>query len=117
MAKSLISLLDNDPSEDRSVFLNKCAEQNIEVFTLSRYSIENYYTIKALKKVFGSKVTVEDDHEIIHEIPLKKQNIGNLSLKRKDYPLKIAKAMNWEDIRNNDLGEFVLRVETIVNGS
>lgn len=51
---NVAALVDSDPgsSVQRTRFIRKCQDNGIKVHKLERYSIENYFTADALKKVF-----------------------------------------------------------------
>ncbi|CAG0938181.1 hypothetical protein BROC_00136 [Candidatus Brocadiaceae bacterium] len=104
----LIGLIDNDPESGpiRKRFKENCDKYSIEVHKLEKYSIENYFTIRALKEVFGAQL---DEHfaEIRPDLKLEKQ-IG-FNVKNKSH--RLAKTMTIEEIRDTDLYEFFEKVQ------
>ena len=54
----LLALVDRDPGSDkvRRRFIGKCNTSGVQVKMLSRYSIENYFSPRALREVFGSQL-------------------------------------------------------------
>lgn len=104
----LIALIDKDPgsSKTRKRFKENCEELNIPVIQLKRYSIENYFTVEALRKVFGENIP----KEIVDIKPDKSidEQIG-FNVKRSNR--QIAQAMSIDDIKKTDLEAFFHQVE------
>jgi predicted ATP-dependent endonuclease of OLD family len=105
-AYKIMALIDNDPGSKkiRNRFKAKCDENGIYVFELERYGIENYFTVDALKKVFGSDIP--EDFELNPSEKLESQ-LFNVK-KRNRY---IAKNMILENIKHTDFYEFLVKVE------
>ncbi|HWP53077.1 MAG TPA: AAA family ATPase, partial [Pyrinomonadaceae bacterium] len=57
----VIGLVDGDPKSGkaRKRFQDKCAALGIECTRLKRYAIENYFTLEALRSVYGDKIPSE----------------------------------------------------------
>lgn len=104
------ALLDNDPEEDRGEFERNCQRLQIPIFKLSRYVIENYFTIEALRNVFGDRISKGSDIKIDPNTKLTSQGLGEFNPKRSEVPRRIARSMNLEDIKGTDLYEFVVNV-------
>ena len=104
----LIALIDKDPgsSKIRKRFKEKCKELNIPVIQLKRYSIENYFTVEALRKVFGENIP----KELVDIKPDKSidEQIG-FSVKRSNR--QIAQSMSIGDIKKTDLEVFFHQVK------
>ncbi len=104
----IIALVDNDPKSDRvrKEFVENCQRYNIRVHRLNRYSIENYFSLTALRKVFGSQIPLSVT-DIDPNIRLENQ-IG-IDVKKNNR--KIAKNMVLEEIDGTDLFDFLKQVE------
>jgi len=104
----LMALIDRDPKSStvRELFTKKCAELNIPVHRLTRYSIENYLTLASITKVLNQlpppdlkkldpqkKVSTQLGYDV-------KRNLG-----------KIAREMTLSDIKGTDLDEFLVAVK------
>ncbi|MGK5654430.1 AAA family ATPase [Brevibacillus formosus] len=108
----IIALMDLDPGS-RSVrerFKRNCAEIGIPVKQLERYAIENYFTIEALRKVFGSQIDISVT-SISHKTKVEEQ----LGLNPKKCNRRIAKAMSLEDIEETDLYDFLMEVKKMLS--
>lgn len=111
---NLIALIDNDPGSKthRGKFKKHCKSLDIECFQLKRYALENYFSIKAIRDVFQTQIPkdiagIKPDEKVESQIGI---NIKNNSR-------KIARQMDIEEIKNTDLYEFLIRVETILKNS
>lgn len=108
----ILALIDRDPDSDaiRRRFERKCKENGIYVHRLSRYSIENYFTLSALRNVFGAQVpaaidTLKPDTKLAKQIgfDVKKRNRA------------IAREMTTNDIEGTDLAKFFGRVRSMLS--
>jgi len=99
----MIALLDQDPGSKgvREKFEAKCAQYKIPVVRLKRRAIENYFTLAALRKVFGKQIPSELE-SLDHDVPVVKQ----LGLNPKGNSRAIARAMDLKDIEGTDLMGF-----------
>jgi energy-coupling factor transporter ATP-binding protein EcfA2 len=99
----LIALIDQDPESAaiRRRFEAKCAEVGIPVHRLERYSIENYFTVDALRSVFGKQLP-DTLTELAPDTKVSKQT--GFDVKKKNRA--IARAMSLEDIAGTDLARF-----------
>lgn len=106
----IIALIDNDPgsSVTRKRFRDKCKEYDIPVTQLTRYAIENYFTVEALRAVFGEQI-LEDVTEIKPDVKIDEQ----LGFSVKNSNRKITKIMSMDDIKGTDFAEFFSKVEEI----
>jgi len=104
----VIALIDQDPKSDstRKELIRKCDELGIPYHRLSRYSIENYFTLEALREVFKNQISSDIDF-IKNEVKLEDQ-IG-INVKKKSR--EIAQKMKLSDIINTDLHEFLIEVK------
>lgn len=104
---SILALVDSDPesSRVRKKFIDNCKKYEFEVQQLKRYAIENYFTLKAIKEVFGSQI----DSSIIEIVPDKKLE-DQIGINVKKNNRKIAQKMMLSDIEGTDLYEFFEKV-------
>ena len=107
----IIALIDGDPDSDkvRRRFEKRCGEAGIQVQRLAAYSIENYFTLAALREVFGAQLPAS-----ISTISAATKLEGQLGFSVKKRNRDIAKAMTLADIRGTDLGEFLEKVERLL---
>jgi ACT domain-containing protein len=108
----IVALIDKDPKSGhiRDKFAENCAAARVESFRLQRYSIENYFSVRALKEVF--KGQIQDTLTAIDpDIKLEKQ----IGLNIKNNNKKIAQAMTLKEIEGTDLHDFLLKVQEICN--
>lgn len=110
----IIALIDNDPGSNRvrKTFIKNCENLNIPVHRLNRYSLENYFTLKALRKVFGSQI----DSNIKSLNPDQKVE-KQLNLNPKNQSRNIAKNMDLSDIRGTDFYDFLEQVKLLCEKS
>lgn len=103
----LIALVDNDPFSNsiREKFVKKCKEYNIPIHKTKRYSIENYFSLRAIRSVFENQIN-PNISEIKHDEKLENQ-IG-INVKKNNR--KIAQAMSLDEITGTDLEEFLHEV-------
>jgi ABC-type polar amino acid transport system ATPase subunit/5S rRNA maturation endonuclease (ribonuclease M5) len=108
----LIALLDRDPSSERirRRFMDRCRTLNIPVHRLARYSIENYFSVRALRAVLKGQVP-EALQALDPSIPVEKQ-LGGVGVKGKNR--RIVEVMTLDEIAGTDLAEFLDQVETLV---
>ena len=110
---NVFALVDNDPgsSAARTRFLRNCKNFNILCHKLNRYSLENYFTLDAIKECFQDKelekITILKPDEKVDK------QIGFFS-KGKTIKIKndkIINKMTLEDIRETDLYDFCLEIK------
>lgn len=108
--KNVIALIDNDPGSDkaRRLFMENCKENSIFCQRLKKYSIENYFSLESLKKVYGAQIdasitTLDPDKKLEAQI--------GLNVKKKNY--NIIKNMTLDELKSTDLYEFILRIESL----
>jgi len=112
-SKNVLALVDNDPGSSvaRTRFMRNCKEVGIYCHKLERYSIENYFTLDAIKKCFEDEDLIKikelkHDEDIEEQIGFKSKG---KSIKHKNY--KIIKNMNLKDIEETDLYSFCLKIK------
>lgn len=103
----IIALIDKDPfsSSVRRKFTEMCEENSIPVHKMERYSIENYFSLRALREVFGNQID-SSIKEINPNLKLETQ-IG-INVKRNNR--KITQAMTLDEISGTDLENFLSTV-------
>jgi energy-coupling factor transporter ATP-binding protein EcfA2 len=111
---NMLALVDRDPgsSHVRKRFAENCASLGIESHRLSRYALENYFTLAALRAVFKGQVSESID-ALDPDVPLDRQ-LG-FSVKRNNR--KIAQAMSLSDISATDFQTFVDAVRAKLGAS
>jgi AAA15 family ATPase/GTPase len=110
--ENVFAIIDDDPGSKRirNTFSENCKLHNIHCYALERYAIENYFTIEAIRKVFGEQI----DHTIIlknnksvdDQIGFKAKN---KSIKAKNF--SIMDQMNLTDFENTDLLNFIFELK------
>jgi hypothetical protein len=73
---------------------------------LKRYAIENYFTLRALREVFGSQIP-----ETITEIANDKKLKNQIGIDVKHNNRHLARAMTIDEIKGTDLHDFFMLVE------
>lgn len=111
---STIALIDRDPhsSSARTTFVEQCKRLGVPVTQLSRRAIENYFTVPALREVFGPQIP-SNIALIDHDVPIKEQ----IGLEPKNKNWNVAHAMTLGDIRGTDLSAFLDDVERLCRES
>lgn len=106
---NMLALVDRDPgsSHVRRRFAENCASLGIESHRLSRYALENYFTLAALRAVFKGQVSESID-ALDPDVPLDRQ----LGFSVKKNNRKIAQAMSLSDISSTDFQTFLDAVRT-----
>ena len=110
--KKVSPILNSKVCQRRKRFIKKCKEFGIPVTQLKKYAIENYFTLNALKEVFGDRIP-DSITELSPNIKVEEQ-IG-FSVKKSNRD--IAKCMPVQDISSSDLGDFFNKVEKICETS
>ncbi|MCD7032856.1 ATP-binding protein [Metabacillus sp. GX 13764] len=108
----IIALIDSDPGSHsiRKKFMKNCEEYGIHVHKLERYSLENYFTIDALKEVFKGQIS-----ESIKIIDPNKKIEEQIGMNIKKNNKKIASNMSITDIKDTDLFLFFEEVKKLLN--
>jgi predicted ATP-dependent endonuclease of OLD family len=110
--KNVFALIDSDPSSSisRTRFMKKCKEHGIYCKKLERYSIENYLTLDAIRKVFDDIPEdlgeIKPDQKVDFQIGFSKKN---KSIKQKNR--KIIEQMSIGDIESTDLFKFCEKIK------
>lgn len=101
----VMALIDRDPKSraSRKRFEQNCEELNIPVTRLQRYAIENYFSVRALKKVFG--IQIPDTFETISP---SKTLFDQIEINVKNNNRKLAKETTLDEIRDTDLRQLGL---------
>jgi hypothetical protein len=104
---NVLALVDNDPGSEkaRRRFMEECERVGVEVTRLQGRAIENYFTIPALRGVFGGQIPPGLSVLDI-SLPVKDQ-IG-LDPKAKNW--NVASEMSIDDIAGTDLAVFLDKV-------
>ena len=107
---SIIALVDNDPGSERirKRFIANCERYNIPVCRLERYSIENYFSLRALREVVGPQIPpniaqIDPDTKLEDQIGMNVKKNGG----------RIANRMTLDEIKGTDLYEFFRTVENL----
>lgn len=95
---------DSKPAQRRLKFAELCKDLGFKVLLTERRAIENYFTDSAIKNVFGSKYSALLPYQKLEdaENPWSKSNNW-----------KVAREMNFSDISNTDLGQFISEIKNI----
>lgn len=129
--RKVVALIDQDPQSEKTrlEFQKNCEENSIHCHKLERYSIESYFSVRALKENFNKYDIripeiegVDDDQwtKMIQDEPLwnalgvdteRKKELKK-KLKRKNR--EIAREMALEEIEGTDLKIFFDNVSTIL---
>lgn len=113
---NVFALIDSDPGSGviRTRFEQKCKDYGIKCHRLERYSLENYFTLEAIRKVFTN--IPETITEICHNKNVDEQ-LGSKdnSIKSKNH--KIIQFMSIKDIENTDLHIFCKEIGTFLEGT
>jgi len=104
----LMALIDSDPGSGvvRKRFTDNCGKLGIPVHRLSAYSIENYFTLRALKAVFGKQIP-NNITKIDPNVKLEEQ----IGLNVKNNNRRLASAMSLEEIEGTDLMDFFAKIQ------
>ena len=110
---NISALIDSDYKSDsiRKKFIENCGKHKIPVHKLERYSIENYFTLSALRDVFRSQIP-QDVTELKPCVKIETQ----IGLNTKKSGKKIAQAMDIRDIKDTDLFSFLVSIGEAVEG-
>lgn len=115
--KNVISLIDSDPgsSSQRTRFKKNCDVNQIYCKKLKRYSIENYFTIKALRETFPDQIPLE-----VKEIAPMASVDEQIGFKAKGKTIKsknaqIIQKMSISDIEGTDLMPFLNHIKKFLN--
>jgi predicted ATP-dependent endonuclease of OLD family len=106
---NVLALVDNDPGSEkaRQRFMEECERVGVEVMRLQGRAIENYFTVSALRQVFGTQIPSE--LSVLDLSTSVKDQIG-LDPKAKNW--NVASEMSIDDIAGTDLAVFLDKVTT-----
>jgi predicted ATPase len=104
---SIIGLVDDDPgsSKVRERFIANCEKHEIEVTRLKRYALENYFSLRALREVFGSQIPPE-----VTDIEPDAKLEDQIGINVKKNNRKIVQEMTAAEIEGTDLYDFLNKV-------
>lgn len=110
---NVFALIDNDPgsSVQRTRFERNCKEINLPCCRLSKYSIENYFTIDSLKKVFLDQIPTTITALAPNENVDTQLGFKEKGRSIKGYNYKIVSEMTIEDLQGTDLLEFIITIK------
>ncbi|PKN70254.1 MAG: hypothetical protein CVU43_20275 [Chloroflexi bacterium HGW-Chloroflexi-5] len=110
---NVVSLVDSDPgsSAQRTRFKKNCDTNQIFCTKLKRYSIENYFTINALRETFPDQIPLR-----VKEINHMESVDSQIGFKAKNKTIKsknsqIIKKMSISDIAETDLMPFLNHIK------
>lgn len=110
---NVFALVDSDPgsSVQRTRFIRNCEEYGINCKKLERYSIENYFSLQALREVFQDQIP--DSIQDISPTDSVDEQIGfkdkGKTIKTKNS--QIIKNMKVEDIERTDILDFLNEIK------
>lgn len=109
----VIAIVDRDPGSAsvRRRFIEKCAAESIPVHQLTRYSIENYFSLDAISKVVQQPIP-QDITELKPNVKVSKQ----LGFEVKRCGRQIVREMSIDEIRATDLGGFLDQLVSRIQG-
>ncbi|GAI91788.1 unnamed protein product [marine sediment metagenome] len=104
----VIAVVDADPGSGsvRRKFQKRCKEYKIPCRRLKRYSTENYFSVNALRKVFGKQMRKE-----IKELKPNVKVEEQIGFSPKASGRKIIENMDIKELEGTDLLEFCKNVE------
>ncbi len=113
---NIFALIDSDPGSrsQRTKFLRNCKEHQIYCMKLKRYSIENYFNLEALRKIFPEQIP----KRVKEILPLESVDVQigfkskNKSIKSKNY--QIVREMELENIKGTDLENFLIVIKKYI---
>lgn len=115
---NVIALIDSDPGSKviRTRFEKKCKEHMIKYHKLKRYSIENYFTLEALRKCFPGEIPpklteLDINDNVDAQIGFIQKDKKRKTIKTKNY--QIIQQMSLNDIESTDLFKFCLKIKAI----
>ncbi|MCX6668847.1 MAG: AAA family ATPase [Methanothrix sp.] len=110
---NVFALIDSDPGSNvtRTRFERNCRDLGITCHRLERYSLENYFTLEAIRKVITDipETTIELQYDKNIDDQL---GFENSSIKPKNH--KIIQNMSIKDIENTDLYSFCKEIESFL---
>ncbi|WP_304511741.1 ATP-dependent nuclease [Desulfobacula sp.] len=110
---NVFALIDSDPGSksQRTRFARNCKKNQIYCKKLNKYSIENYFNLEVLRKIFPQQIPKKVKkllplESVDAQIGFKKKN---KTIKSRNY--QIVKEMELEDIKGTDLEIFLLDIK------
>jgi AAA15 family ATPase/GTPase len=113
---NIFALIDSDPgsSVSRTRFIRNCTKTNIVCKKLERYSLENYFPLDSIRKVFPHQIP-EKINKLVPNIPVDEQiefKTKNKTIKNKN--AQIVKNMKLSDIEGTDLFDFLNEIKNFL---
>ncbi|MDO0823091.1 ATP-dependent nuclease [Desulfosporosinus nitroreducens] len=115
---NVIALIDSDPGSKiiRTRFERNCKQYGIKCHKLKRYSIENYFTLDAIKKVFPHDIPLKLidlklDRSVDEQIGFIKNGKKSKSIKWKNHD--IISQMQLSDVQGTDLYQFCIDISNL----
>ena len=107
---SMIAMVDRDPGSNaaREAFIAECQRNSVPVHRLERYSIENYFTVQALRAVFKGQVPAS-----IHSIDDARSLEDQLGFNVKRRNRNISREMSNADIAGTDFAKCLDEIERL----
>lgn len=90
-----------EPKAERKAFASACKGLGIDVCVTQRRAIENYFSDRAVKATLGDSYRALESYESLKGLPNGWSKTNNW---------KIARQMNFADIENMDIGEFLKKL-------
>jgi hypothetical protein len=84
---------------DRMAFVEECNNIGIKVDVSERRATENYFEHKGIQKVLGAEYVPLNHFQLLKDAPKRWQKSNNW---------RIARETEFDDIKNTDLGKFLL---------
>ncbi|MGE8723279.1 ATP-dependent nuclease [Leptospira terpstrae] len=109
--KNVFAIIDKDPKSKkiRDQFKINCESNGIPIKQLKRYSVENYFTLNAIRSIFGSQIP-----ENIDKLNPNMKIEDQLGINVKKSNRKIAKLMDISDIKDTDLYETLSEIKKVI---
>lgn len=105
--QEVLAVIDKDPDSRtvREEFVELCNKENVRVFQLRRYGLENYFPLDAYRTVFPDQRQLDELKELKHAQRVQKQ-IG-FDPKRKDNVRKLAKLTPRSFLEGTDIADLM----------
>lgn len=90
-----------NPAKQRIAFESTCKDLGIDVLLTERRATENYFSDQAIKAVFGEKYRALTHYEALKDCACPWSKSENW---------KIARHMEWNEIKDTDIGQFLAKL-------
>jgi energy-coupling factor transporter ATP-binding protein EcfA2 len=110
----ILALIDADPgsAKIRRQFIAQCEEYGIPVHRLERYSIENYFSLRAIREVLKGQIPAQ-----IQTLPTNSPIEKTIGINVKRNNRRIAEAMHLSELAGTDLYEFLQQIAVMSSES